>query len=146
MVLAVRDHIPLKQGLRHTGGWSSSCCDTWVRDHIPLKQGLRHFIQSKGNKNLIVRDHIPLKQGLRRIHSCMRESLLLRGPRPYSIKTRIKTNLCASLICRRFRPRPYSIKTRIKTALTFAITITITVRDHIPLKQGLRLTFRYFIR
>ena len=37
---AVRDHIPLEQGLRPSGVWrpaSGSC----VRDHIPLEQGLR---------------------------------------------------------------------------------------------------------
>ena len=37
---AVRDHLPLKQGLRRADGWGY-WPNTGVRDHLPLKQGLR---------------------------------------------------------------------------------------------------------
>ena len=59
-----------------------------VRDHIPLKQGLRRANDDYQQK-AEVRDHIPLKQGLR-LHKAPRD---YDGfcPRPYSIKTRIKT-------------------------------------------------------
>ncbi len=41
-----------------------------VADHIPLKQGLRHFQQTRAPPIwAIVADHIPLKQGLRLISS-----------------------------------------------------------------------------
>ena len=62
----VRDHIPLKQGLRLNPVFLNTPSRI-VRDHIPLKQGLR-----QGNEgdivtlSPVVRDHIPLKQGLRR--------------------------------------------------------------------------------
>ena len=39
----------------------------------------------------MVRDHIPLKQGLRR--NVNNVTVVKRSPRPYSIKTRIKTLL-----------------------------------------------------
>ena len=63
---------------------------------------------------IAVRDHIPLKQGLRRIRS---------------------QHTLATLE----RPRPYSIKTRIKTSILRVRDLHPLVRDHIPLKQGLRL-------
>ena len=40
-LVAVADHIPLKQGLRHRI-FIPLTPSTWVADHIPLKQGLRH--------------------------------------------------------------------------------------------------------
>ena len=61
---AVRDHIPLEQGLRllvhpiYIG-------HTFVRDHIPLEQGLRLLFQFAKLALCRVRDHIPLEQGLR---------------------------------------------------------------------------------
>ena len=64
----VREHIPLKQGLRHR---SSSRRVHWlphVREHIPLKQGLRrHHDCVRLVCAVTVREHIPLKQGLRRL-------------------------------------------------------------------------------
>ena len=60
-----------------------------------------------------VRDHIPLEQGLRHGESDFL-AVVPFGQRPYSIRTRIKTNN----------------KTSYK--------ILIHVRDHIPLEQGLR--------
>ncbi len=41
-----------------------------VRDHIPLKQGLRHISVEDRQISGEVRDHIPLKQGLRRKTRC----------------------------------------------------------------------------
>ena len=61
-----------------------------VRDHIPLKEGLRHFTEENLLLNrAAVRDHIPLKEGLRR--SLQSRIVFFLGPRPYSIKRRIKT-------------------------------------------------------
>ena len=61
-----------------------------VRDHIPLKQGLRHLLDCQKISELEVRDHIPLKQGLR--HQSGQVKVVRGfGTRPYSIKTRIKT-------------------------------------------------------
>ena len=108
-----------------------------------------------------VRDHIPLEQGLRQrwIWSWW---TLLRGQRPYSIRTRIKTRRPVWLRPELVRQRPYSIRTRIKTIpfiflklrnlsqrpysirtriKTFFMSIKLWtgyVRDHIPLEQGLR--------
>ena len=39
---AVRDHLPLKQGLRLFIDVVERIVTTGVRDHLPLKQGLRH--------------------------------------------------------------------------------------------------------
>ena len=36
-----------------------------VRDHIPLEQGLRLFLSAFLMHSVEVRDHIPLEQGLR---------------------------------------------------------------------------------
>ncbi len=86
----------------------------------------------------LVRDHIPLKQGLRRRHHFLTPALN-SCPRPYSIKTRIKTKVILHKGLLITGPRPYSIKTRIKTPPPYAITQGIPrLRDHIPLKQGLR--------
>ena len=41
----VRDHIPLKQGLRQNFLFVVNAVD-YVRDHIPLKQGLRLLVES----------------------------------------------------------------------------------------------------
>ncbi len=37
----VRDHLPLKEGLRQLFASSSAISGTEVRDHLPLKEGLR---------------------------------------------------------------------------------------------------------
>ena len=62
--------------------------------------------------------------------------------RAYSIKTRIKTpRLVASLITAVSAQRAYSIKTRIKTQfLRSHLAEFFSLREHIPLKQGLRLS------
>ncbi len=86
----VRDHLPLKQGLRHrlikTNAKLVTTCQRpsstktriktidpgnrsghlRVRDHLPLKQGLRlGTVKSSSSIKSCVRDHLPLKQGLR---------------------------------------------------------------------------------
>ncbi len=60
----VRDHHPLKQGLR-LGFLLHVVNHVHVRDHHPLKQGLRLAFASATPNALPVRDHHPLKQGLR---------------------------------------------------------------------------------
>ena len=90
LVIRVREHIPLKQGLR-LFEFCVDCVQTMVREHIPLKQGLRLFWPFPKLFLILVREHIPLKQGLR-------HSLIL-----------------ISWFC------------------------AVVVREHIPLKQGLRL-------
>ena len=86
----VRDHIPLEQGLRlNINSYDEFV--KFVRDHIPLEQGLRLDTLNKKLDGTGVRDHIPLEQGLRPRSSAMASS---DQPcqRPYSIRTRIKTN------------------------------------------------------
>ena len=41
MIFALRDHIPIKQGLRHTPTNEFPSFEGLLRDHIPIKQGLR---------------------------------------------------------------------------------------------------------
>ena len=84
-----------------------------VRDHIPLEQGLRPLKLSLTSATVTVRDHIPLEQGLRRIFP-LRNHSDGHSQRPYSIRTRIKTNGRSTW------------------------QIEEEVRDHIPLEQGLR--------
>ena len=89
--------------------------DSTVRDHIPLEQGLRLNIPPPSLIcRMKVRDHIPLEQGLRPPSPTIDQSILA-SQRPYSIRTRIKTNKELDAT-----DRPW-------------------VRDHIPLEQGLRL-------
>ena len=64
--MLVREHIPLKQGLRLFPSFPR-IEDFLVREHIPLKQGLRQQVShTYGYQFNLVREHIPLKQGLRR--------------------------------------------------------------------------------
>ena len=42
------------------------CFNVAVRDHIPLEQGLRPIVLGPVQLHTDVRDHIPLEQGLRR--------------------------------------------------------------------------------
>ena len=95
----VRDHLPLKQGLRlkyfslcifyagqrpssiktrikTTSGWNLQASSLQaVRDHLPLKQGLRlNPVRASTRCRWLVRDHLPLKQGLRLfsvLYSCV---------------------------------------------------------------------------
>ena len=61
----VRDHVPLKQGLRHFYTVALEKVFDLVRDHVPLKQGLRPNNTEFCIISHHVRDHVPLKQGLR---------------------------------------------------------------------------------
>ncbi len=66
MVSALRDHVPLKQGLRLNDVLECAPLTT-LRDHVPLKQGLRRYkITVTIAERISLRDHVPLKQGLRR--------------------------------------------------------------------------------
>ena len=59
--------------------------------------------------------------------------------RPYSIRTRIKTVADKTGLSFGFCQRPYSIRTRIKTTGGWRDHLLPgSVRDHIPLEQGLR--------
>ena len=68
---------------------------------------------------------------------------LIVSQRAYSIKTRIKTRYTKEFLSTIFMPqRAYSIKTRIKTYSHAVYSLLTTqLREHIPLKQGLRLIF-----
>jgi len=61
-----------------------------VRDHIPLEQGLRPSQAYLSARASDVRDHIPLEQGLRPLLVIIFR-IGYDGQRPYSIRTRIKT-------------------------------------------------------
>ena len=112
MTITVRDHIPLEQGLR-LDEFKKRLHLRNVRDHIPLEQGLRLLLLDLLGVKGEVRDHIPLEQGLRR-----------RVQAPGSWQGG--------------RQRPYSIRTRIKTQDDRCRYAGQLVRDHIPLEQGLR--------
>ena len=87
----------------------------------------------------VVRDHIPLEQGLRHGGQSLRRYLRV-GQRPYSIRTRIKTERRGSHgIPARVRdhiPLEQGLRRRMRKLLRQLLS----VRDHIPLEQGLRLT------
>ena len=90
------------------------------------------------NTILYVRDHIPLEQGLRR-DILVTAADNAHSQRPYSIRTRIKTTAPNGGSCPKAGQRPYSIRTRIKTDCMHINPFYYSVRDHIPLEQGLRL-------
>ena len=85
----------------------------------------------------MVRDHIPLEQGLRPVAVTSSE-FVSPSQRPYSIRTRIKTQHYPDFIYQPDCQRPYSIRTRIKTTHRQTRERARHVRDHIPLEQGLR--------
>ena len=97
--VALKDHLPLKQGLRPIlktdnklrrlgeGYFLNFVC---LKDHLPLKQGLRLLSAVKAHILTLLKDHLPLKQGLRLINSFIIK-LFLITQRPSSSKTRIKT-------------------------------------------------------
>ena len=159
----VWDHIPLQQGLRLIDVLKAVRNDN-VWDHIPLQQGLRLVKPALGKERCLslrpysittriktpsglcwcirairVWDHIPLQQGLR-LKQIFPWNCYASRLRPYSITTRIKT-LFLNWYCNYLfiSPRPYSITTRIKTERSSNVVSAHSVRDHIPLQQGLRL-------
>ena len=66
---------------------------------------------------------------------------MIKGQRAYSIRTRIKTLLIFAKVASFINSqRAYSIRTRIKTAsVVLRSVVVVSVREHIPLEQGLRL-------
>ena len=68
-----------------------------VRDHIPLEQGLRPCELRRRRRHDGVRDPIPLEQGLR-LNSVKGTLAGSPSQRPYSIRTRIKTEVSAPRI------------------------------------------------
>ena len=92
----------------------------WLREHIPLEQGLRLY-----------------KDGMSKLHWYTQ--------RAYSIRTRIKTPARSASALLSGSQRAYSIRTRIKTKLPLVALMTLPLREHIPLEQGLRLfSVNYF--
>ena len=161
----LREHIPLKQGLRQQGSGSQLGAGLPAQRAYSIKTRIKtstamplqkvaatqraysiktriktYLLDSRSAKATILREHIPLKQGLRptRVRAINR---LLSTQRAYSIKTRIKTNLkCGWNLSRNWTQRAYSIKTRIKTCKSIHyFPLIVLLREHIPLKQGLRL-------
>ena len=94
-----------------------------------------------------VTDHIPIEQGLRPSLSFIIE-IRLKGHRPYSNRTRIKTEkLPTFAVNKRMSHRPYSNRTRIKTFKCYDFDDFATeVTDHIPIEQGLRHCNFFFFR
>ncbi len=62
----LREHFPLKQGLRPHMVPDKPHHPRVLREYFPLKQGLRHvtFVMTAAIQT-ILREHFPLKQGLR---------------------------------------------------------------------------------
>ncbi len=61
----IKNHIPLKQGLRRHI-YNKSVFKATIKNHIPLKQGLRLFSDCLPySLEYFIKNHIPLKQGLR---------------------------------------------------------------------------------
>ena len=91
------------------------------------------------NKFFVVRDHLPLQQGLRLLLILKFANTQWRQ-RPSSITTRIKTVVCnvGALCVVGSGQRLSSITTRIKTQFVWLALLDCTVRDHLPLQQGLR--------
>ena len=114
-----------------------------LADHIPLKQGLRLFYSLYCGSSRDARRPYSIKTRIKTHWRTPADPHREDPRRPYSIKTRIKT---LSSVARRAvlmaARRPYSIKTRIKTEKAFECFARIQTHlaDHIPLKQGLRLS------
>ena len=63
---AVRDYLPLQQGLRRSVIIFCNSAGIAVRDYLPLQQGLRRYQCLFRSSLPLVRDYLPLQQGLRR--------------------------------------------------------------------------------
>ena len=63
-----------------------------LKEHIPVKQGLRPSLLTPLKIFVIMlKEHIPVKQGLRLVTFCLFRSVIAYSQRAYSSKTRIKT-------------------------------------------------------
>ena len=86
-----------------------------VRDHIPLEQGLRLVTDAAVRAAPASQRPYSIRTRIKTIGISAVDNALTRQ-RPYSIRTRIKTrdleeSSQSALLCQ----RPYSIRTRIKT-------------------------------
>ena len=64
--LGLKEHIPVKQGLRPLFNETTIIVPAWLKEHIPVKQGLRHLSSVSLRLHLSnLKEHIPVKQGLR---------------------------------------------------------------------------------
>ena len=113
--MPVRDHIPLEQGLRRCCLVTSGGLLPDVRDHIPLEQGLRLLRRSLRMPSHIVRDHIPLEQGLRHVPLLLTEHSAIGVRDHIPLEQGLRHNPTLSRYCYHSCQRPYSIRTRIKT-------------------------------
>ena len=86
-----------------------------------------------------LKEHIPVKQGLRPSNFLIYH-FWTYPQRAYSSKTRIKTSEAHCYSFPLATQRAYSSKTRIKTqGFTLFIKVYHFLKEHIPVKQGLRL-------
>ena len=113
--------------------FSQRLSSTTTRIKTKRKQGITLL-------SLCVRDYLPLQQGLRR-DKLLHKVLQFRGQRLSSTTTRIKTLQGRwSSFCPKQCQRLSSTTTRIKTINSnLGITRSVSVRDYLPLQQGLRL-------
>ncbi len=62
---AIKNHSPLKQGLRQEEHKSDRLVGGIIKNHSPLKQGLRPCSVPDPEITSTIKNHSPLKQGLR---------------------------------------------------------------------------------
>ena len=112
----------------------------WVRDHLPLKQGLRFGIAPHFGIATYCQGHLPLKQGLRR-RLKRYIKFAIHSQRPSSIQTRIKTIPLSPYQFHKVSVRdhlPFKQGLRLSIRSSRMSSSSLTVRDHLPFKQGLR--------
>ena len=86
---SLRDHIPLKQGLRQGAKKMIFCCirHKSLNSFSIITRIKTRNSQPRRSSLRVLRDHFPLKQGLRLVYHISRLKKLF-PPRPSSIKTR----------------------------------------------------------
>ena len=155
----LREYVPLKQGLRPENNLrNTECVSTprvcstktriktqksrrahpwmYLREYVPLKQGLRLLVHRYSAHQITPRV-CSTKTRIKTVH-WTHVRLPSSPPRVCSTKTRIKTYVISADNPQQLAPRVCSTKTRIKTSpLTFLIHFS-TLREYVPLKQGLR--------
>ena len=114
LVDKLREHVPIKQGLRRHNG-ARIYKTSILREHVPIKQGLRLKNSSSVIVMIHLREHVPIKQGLRLSHLFLAISfLVLREHVP--IKQGLRHRSCRSNLSGNTTQRACSNKTRIKTS------------------------------
>ena len=94
-----------------------------LREHVPIKQGLRLSFPCKFDYRAInLREHVPIKQGLRPLR-LPRSYRGWHSQRACSNKTRIKTAVNTTTPGKDIPQRACSNKTRIKTSLFIILLI-----------------------